>query len=88
MSEWRLVFWVTFVVFVVTTIVYVIWASGDVQPWNEPENMQLVESGIDKQPREEPIGFKSTVLGVNVSTNGTEKALYGATELSTVEKKE
>ncbi|KAH8250691.1 hypothetical protein KR038_008041 [Drosophila bunnanda] len=32
--EWRLVFWVAFGVLFVTAIVYCIWASGEVQPFN------------------------------------------------------
>lgn len=35
-TEWRVVFWISFVIFMVTTVVYVIWASGEVQPWNNP----------------------------------------------------
>ncbi|XP_055294957.1 sialin-like [Sitodiplosis mosellana] len=35
LTEWRIVFWVTFVIFVITTFVYSIWASGEVQPWND-----------------------------------------------------
>ncbi|XP_018804536.1 PREDICTED: putative inorganic phosphate cotransporter [Bactrocera latifrons] len=34
--EWRLVFWVAFGVLVITAIVYVIWASGEVQDFNDP----------------------------------------------------
>lgn len=34
-TEWRVVFWIAFVIFNVTNIVYIIWASGDVQPWND-----------------------------------------------------
>ncbi|XP_053961369.1 putative inorganic phosphate cotransporter [Anastrepha ludens] len=34
--EWRLVFWVAFGVLVVTAFVYVIWASGEVQHFNDP----------------------------------------------------
>ncbi|XP_012262453.2 putative inorganic phosphate cotransporter isoform X4 [Athalia rosae] len=37
LSEWRFVFWIVAVVFVVTNIVYVFLASGDVQSWNDPE---------------------------------------------------
>lgn len=36
LTEWRLVFWLTFVIFVVTTIIYITFASGDIQTWNEP----------------------------------------------------
>jgi hypothetical protein len=34
-NEWRIVFWIAFVVFNVTNLVYVIWASGEIQPWND-----------------------------------------------------
>lgn len=40
LEEWRLVFWITFGIFAVTTVVYSIWASGEVQPWNYPKNNQ------------------------------------------------
>jgi MFS transporter, ACS family, solute carrier family 17 (sodium-dependent inorganic phosphate cotransporter), other len=31
LTEWRLVFWISFVVFNVTNLVYVIWASGNIE---------------------------------------------------------
>lgn len=34
LSEWRVVFWITFAIFVFTTIVYLFFASGEIQPWN------------------------------------------------------
>ncbi|XP_070496442.1 putative inorganic phosphate cotransporter isoform X2 [Chironomus tepperi] len=34
--EWRIVFWIAFVVFNVTNVVYIIWASGEIQPFNDP----------------------------------------------------
>jgi hypothetical protein len=33
--QWRTVFWIAFVIFNVTNIVYVIWASGEIQPFND-----------------------------------------------------
>ncbi|XP_015588670.1 putative inorganic phosphate cotransporter isoform X2 [Cephus cinctus] len=36
-SEWRLVFWIVLGVFIITNIVFILYASGDVQPWNSPE---------------------------------------------------
>jgi ACS family sodium-dependent inorganic phosphate cotransporter len=36
LSEWRLIFWIVAGVYVVTTIIFVIFASGDVQKWNDP----------------------------------------------------
>ncbi|XP_017019656.1 putative inorganic phosphate cotransporter [Drosophila kikkawai] len=47
MMEWRLVFWVAFVVLVVTAIVYCIWASGEIQPFNDGTNS-------NKKKTEEP----------------------------------
>lgn len=38
-------FWISFVVFIVSTIMYSLWASGKVQPWNEPHKMGALESG-------------------------------------------
>ncbi|KOB79399.1 MFS sugar transporter-like protein [Operophtera brumata] len=32
--QWRLVFWITMAVFIVTNLVFVAWASGDEQWWN------------------------------------------------------
>jgi len=32
--EWRTVFWVAFGVLFVTAVIYCIWASGEVQPFN------------------------------------------------------
>ncbi|XP_017132353.1 sialin [Drosophila elegans] len=38
MMEWRIVFWVAFAVLFITAIVYCIWASGEVQPFNDGTN--------------------------------------------------
>ncbi|XP_017798778.1 PREDICTED: putative inorganic phosphate cotransporter [Habropoda laboriosa] len=37
LSEWRLVFWIVFAVFVVTNLIFVLYASGEVEYWNDPE---------------------------------------------------
>ncbi|XP_046751159.1 putative inorganic phosphate cotransporter [Diprion similis] len=34
LSEWRIVFWITFVVYFVTLLVVDVWADGEVQHWN------------------------------------------------------
>lgn len=50
MSEWRVVFWTAFVIFAITSVIYAIWASGELQPWNNPEKLSLEEDGdIDKK---------------------------------------
>lgn len=38
LSEWRLVFWITFIIHILKTIIYQIWGSGDVQSWNANKN--------------------------------------------------
>lgn len=37
LSQWRLVFWIVLGVFVVTNLIFVLFASGEVQYWNDPE---------------------------------------------------
>lgn len=45
MNEWRVVFWTAFVIFGLTSVIYGIWASGEMQPWNNPEKQPLEEDG-------------------------------------------
>ncbi|XP_076545097.1 putative inorganic phosphate cotransporter isoform X2 [Osmia lignaria lignaria] len=37
LTEWRLVFWIVLAVFLVTNLVFVLYASGEVECWNDPE---------------------------------------------------
>lgn len=37
LSQWRLVFWIVFAVFVITNLIFILFASGEVQYWNDPE---------------------------------------------------
>lgn len=58
--EWRIVFWIAFGVFNVTNVVYVIWASGEIQPFNDPDFQRKSrgsvssssEEGIQEKPEE------------------------------------
>lgn len=45
LEEWRNVFWISFAIFIITTVIYSIWASGEVQPWNEPRECKSSELG-------------------------------------------
>lgn len=45
LEQWRLVFWTTFGISMIATIIYSIWASAKVQPWN---NSKYTTS--DEQP--------------------------------------
>lgn len=49
MPEWRLTFWVVFVVLVVTNFVYVAVARADIQPWDSVED--AVVGDDEKTPR-------------------------------------
>lgn len=86
MNEWRTVFWVTFAVFVITTIVYLIWASGELQPWNEPESSsEPIENGtIDVKAIDAPPSFTATVLGADANQA---KALEAAAQNGALENK-
>jgi len=35
--QWRAVFWITFGVFAVTNLVYLVFGTGNEQPWNDPD---------------------------------------------------
>uniref|UniRef100_A0A8D8VGA0 Sialin n=1 Tax=Cacopsylla melanoneura TaxID=428564 RepID=A0A8D8VGA0_9HEMI len=44
MLEWRLVFWISFAVIMLTNVAYVFMGSGQIQPWNEPRHILPEES--------------------------------------------
>jgi len=53
--EWRLVFWIAFIIFMVTNLVYVLWASGETQPWNNLNTINKkedTESASDNKLKE------------------------------------
>ncbi|KAJ6639863.1 Vesicular glutamate transporter 2.2, partial [Pseudolycoriella hygida] len=35
LEEWRMVFWISFIIFTVTSAIYCIWASAEQQEWND-----------------------------------------------------
>lgn len=37
LTQWRTVFWIVLAVFVVTNVIFVLFASGEVQTWNDPD---------------------------------------------------
>lgn len=39
-AQWRLVFWIVFIVLIITNLVFILYASGEVQHWNNPEFVQ------------------------------------------------
>lgn len=57
LTEWRQIFYITLILYTLATTVYLVWGSGEVQPWNEvpnkPEDMatdlktsQTVENAV------------------------------------------
>ncbi|KRT78187.1 membrane transporter [Oryctes borbonicus] len=56
LGEWRLVFWISLGVFVVTNIIYVLFASGEEQWWNridDPNFKRGIENGNMEPLKEE-----------------------------------
>lgn len=49
LHEWRLVFWIVFGVFVLTNIIFVLYASGEVEYWNDPEFVRTEKERIQKK---------------------------------------
>ncbi|CAG2060550.1 unnamed protein product [Timema podura] len=45
--QWRLVFWISVGVFLLTNFVFVFTASGEVQPWNSPSSKQGKEENAN-----------------------------------------
>lgn len=43
--QWRTVFWITAGVLLFTNVIYVLTASGEVQPWNDCKNETKDTSG-------------------------------------------
>lgn len=47
--EWRIVFWITFVVLLMSTLLFVIFAQGEVQYWNDPETKGDCEKAVNEK---------------------------------------
>lgn len=37
LKQWRIVFWIVLIVFIVTNAIFILFASGEVQYWNDPD---------------------------------------------------
>ncbi|XP_044272566.1 sialin-like isoform X2 [Tribolium madens] len=52
--QWRTVFWIAFGVFAITNLIFVIFASGEVQSWNEDDSdLDQKEMSLRKEQRTE-----------------------------------
>lgn len=49
LSEWRMVFWIICAINVVSNVIFVIFASGEVQEWNDPnfERRKIKQKSVD-----------------------------------------
>lgn len=47
-DEWKIVFWVIFGILVSTNAFYLIFASGEVQDWNDPDSLRRVDNSKKK----------------------------------------
>lgn len=62
-------FWISFAIFVSTTVVYVLWASGEVQPWNYPPESSI-ENGRKKSNESSEETGKEDPLESNIKLKG------------------
>lgn len=58
--------WITFGVFVITTVSYTIWASGEIQPWNDPD--------VQEKPKVETVAKDENIERGSVDEVDGEKA--------------
>ncbi|XP_011506437.1 PREDICTED: sialin-like isoform X2 [Ceratosolen solmsi marchali] len=66
LSEWRLVFWIICAVFLASNLVFVLWADGDVQYWNDPDFLRQEKS--DKRARKVKESIELLTIQNNSST--------------------
>ena len=55
-TEWQLVFWIVFVVSVLGNVIFVLWASGEPQPWNDPEFLRRKDEENGKSEKKVEYG--------------------------------
>ncbi|CAG9812519.1 unnamed protein product [Phaedon cochleariae] len=64
LKEWRIVFWITFALFILTNLIYCMFGSGEEQPWNQPQKSTddgelqdtkygSVANGVQTKPEDE-----------------------------------
>lgn len=57
--EWRIVFWIMMIIMAVSSLVYVVFGSGEVQPWDDSEDFYQREKKKEKSglPMDERISL-------------------------------
>lgn len=70
-QEWRVVYWISFGIFVVTVIIYGIWGSGEVQSWNDRDEDNSLRRFFKRffNPENEEFGFKRFFNPTNENQN-------------------
>ncbi|XP_046750763.1 putative inorganic phosphate cotransporter [Diprion similis] len=53
LSEWRIVFWITFALFFTTTLIFDIWGDAEVQPWNDLESVDREQKVVGSGKRKD-----------------------------------
>lgn len=66
--EWRLVFWIMMVVMSLSSVVFVVFGTGEVQPWDDLEQHHLREK--EKERRGLPIDEQITIKQARVIEEG------------------
>lgn len=62
LTEWRLIFWITFILQLTKAFGFALWGSGDVQPWNNPDEIKPLCKPITA--RQTTSLYGSTVDGI------------------------
>lgn len=52
MEEWRIMFWISAVVFISATILFWLFGSAEIQPWNDSSHIKVPTSDEEKQINE------------------------------------
>lgn len=53
LEQWRYVFWITLIISMFRILVFIVWGSAEVQPWNMPKRTNVtLESGLYTIPIE------------------------------------
>lgn len=57
MEEWRIMFWISAVVFISATILFWLFGSGEIQPWNDSSHIKVPtiseeEKGINETTKD------------------------------------
>lgn len=62
--EWRLVFWIMMVMMTGTSIVFLLFGSGEVQPWDQMEQYNLRKKEKEKLglPMDEEISIRQAKM--------------------------